>query len=314
MPQTKTQPDMDKPSADRTSPRHVADRLLQAIERVGSPVCVGLDPVIEKLPASLRPDHADLRAIVQAITAFSLSVLDAVADVVPCVKFQSACFERYRHLGVEALAGLMAEARDRGFQIILDAKRGDIGLSAEHYAAAVFDDWPIDSQDARPDWVTINGYFGADGIKPFLREGFGAFVLVRTSNPSGDRLQASKLDDGGSVAERLATIVAELGESSIGECGFSPLGAVVGATKSNEAAALRQLMPHQMFLVPGFGAQGATVDDVRPCFNTDGKGALITASRSIIYAFDPADPNWPQSVTQAAKSFADQIASAISPQ
>ena len=178
---------------------------------------------------------------------------------------------------------------------------------------AVFDDWPIDSQDARPDWVTINGYFGADGIKPFLREGFGAFVLVRTSNASGDRLQASKLDDGRSVAQRLATIVAELGESSLGECGFSALGAVVGATKSNEVTALRELMPQQIFLVPGFGAQGATVDDIRPCFNADGKGALITASRSVIYAFDPADPNWPQSITQAAKSFANQIASAISP-
>ncbi len=311
MPQTKTHRDMTHSSANSPQPRHAADRLLDAIKRVGAPVCVGIDPVVEKLPAALRPDHANPRAIVQSITAFSLGVLDAVADVVPCVKFQSACFERYRHVGVQALTNLIVGARTRGLQVILDAKRGDIGLSAEHYAAAVFDDWRVDSQDARPDWVTINGYFGADGIKPFLREGFGAFVLVRTSNPSSDVLQASKLEDGRSVAERLATIVAELGESSIGKCGFSALGAVVGATKSNEVAALRELMPHQIFLVPGFGAQGATVDDIRPCFNADGKGAIITASRSVIYAFDPADPNWPQSVNQAAKSFADQIASAI---
>ena len=311
MPHTKTQPDMDKPSADRISPRHAADRLVQAIERVGSPVCVGLDPVIEKLPAALRPDPTKPRDIVQALSSFSMTVLDAIAEVVPCVKIQSACFERYRYLGVQALTNVIVGARTRGLQVILDAKRGDIGISAEHYAAAVFDELIIDGLDGRPCWVTINGYFGADGIKPFLREGFGAFVLVRTSNPSSDVLQASKLDDGRTVAERLATIVAELGETSIGECGFSALGAVVGATKSDEIAALRELMPQQIFLVPGFGAQGATVDDIRPCFNADGKGALITASRSVIYAFDPADPNWPQSITQAAKSFANQIASAI---
>ena len=110
----------------------------------------------------------------------------------------------------------------------------------------------------------------------------------------------------------LIAVVAELGGSGMGECGVSARGAVVGASKSREVAALRELRPHQIFLVPGCGAQGATVDDIRPCFNADGKGALITASRSVIYAFDPADPNWPQSITQAAKTFADPIASAIS--
>ena len=304
---------MDKPSADRIKPRHAADRMIEAIERVGAPVCVGLDPVVENLPAKLQPDLTKPRAIVQAITSFSMGVLDAIAEVVPCVKIQSACFERYRYLGVQALTNVIVAARQRGLQVILDAKRGDIGISAEHYAAAVFDEQIIDELDGRPSWVTINGYFGADGIKPFLREGFGAFVLVRTSNPSSDQLQAAKLDDSRTVAQRLAAIVAELGESSVCECGYSALGAVVGATKSSEIAELRQLMPQQIFLVPGFGAQGGTVDDIRPCFNADGKGAIITASRSVIYAFDPADPNWPQSVNQAAKNFANQIASAISP-
>ena len=297
--------------ANSPPPRHAADRLLEAIERVGAPVCVGIDPVVEKLPAALQLGSANPTTIVQAISSFSIGVLDAVAGVVPCVKFQSACFERYRRHGVEALGNLIVAARARGLHVILDAKRGDIGISAEHYAASVFDEWLIDEQDARPTWVTINGYFGADGIKPFLREGFGAFVVVRSSNASSDDLQASKREGGQSLSEQLATIVAELGQQSIGKRGFSSLGAVVGATKSSEAAALRELMPHQVLLVPGYGAQGAGVDDIRPFFNADGQGALIAASRSVLYAFDPAKPNWTHSIAEAAKTFADEIASAV---
>lgn len=288
------------------STTHAADRLIDAISSIGSPVCVGIDPVLERLPNSLAPKSNSIEAVVSAITSFTQGILEAVAGNVPCVKFQSACYERFGHLGVKALEQLIIEAKQHNLQVILDAKRGDIGISADHYAAAAFDN----SQPCS-DWITINSYLGKDGIEPFLRKDKGAFCLVRTSNPSSDQLQSHKLDTGKTVAQQVASIVAEIGSSSIGESGYSSLGAVVGATKASEVAALRELMPQQIFLVPGFGAQGGTVDDIRPCFNADGKGALITASRSVIYAFNAGDENWKTPIAEAAKVLADQIAAVV---
>lgn len=279
---------------------HAADRLLDAITRVGAPVCVGLDPVLDRLPQALRPRGSAGAAA--AIGSFCLGVLDAVAPHVPCVKLQSACFERYGPAGVETLGRLVGEAKQRGLQVILDAKRGDIGISAEHYAAALFDAGP------QPDWVTVNSYIGDDGIRPFLRPGAGAFALVRTSNPGGDAVQAARLAEGGTVAERVASLVAGLGAEFVGRSGYSALGAVVGATKASEAAVLRALMPQQILLVPGFGAQGAGTEDVRPCFAEDGRGAVVTASRSVIYAFEPGDTAWATAVAGAAEALAEQVA------
>ncbi len=286
---------------------HAADRLLAAVKRVGSPVCVGIDPVVERLPEILRPAAPDAASAAAAITTFGRGVLQAVTGRVGCVKFQSACFERYGHRGVQGLEHLIGEARRHELQVILDAKRGDIGISAGHYAAAAFDG----EAACTPDWITINSYLGADGITPFLRPGVGAFALVRTSNDSGDAVQAARLQDGRTVAELVAQTIAAIGDASIGRCGYSALGAVVGATKASEAAALRALMPRQIFLVPGFGAQGAGPDDIRPCFAADGRGAIVTASRSVIYAFDPGDQDWSSAVADAAETLARQVAGAV---
>jgi len=284
---------------------HAADRLLAAIDRVGSPVCVGIDPVLERLPVALRPAGRSPEHGAAAIRAFSLGVLDAVAEVVPCVKLQSACFERFGSHGVEALGQVLEEARHRNLQVILDAKRGDISLSAQHYASAVFGDEP---GGPAPDWVTVNSYFGADGIRPFLRPGTGVFALVRTSNPGGDVVQGSRLADGRSVAELVAGLVASIGGDYLGTGGYSALGAVVGATRPDEAGALRALMPNQILLVPGFGAQGGDADSVRPCFAADGRGAIVSAGRSVIYAFEPDQPDWIDAITAAAMALADQVA------
>jgi len=285
---------------------HAADRLLDAIDRTAAPVCVGIDPVRERLPRPLTPRTRSGSSAVAAIRAFVLGVLDAVTGHVPCVKFQSACFERYRAEGIGARDELIGEARRRGLEVILDAKRGDIGISAEHYAAAAFDHDP-----SRPDWVTINAYLGQETIMPFLREGRGAFALVRTSNPGGDVLQAQPLADGRTVAECLADIVAAAGAESLGKSGYSSLGAVVGATKPADAVALRQRMPHQIFLVPGYGAQGGGPDDVLPCFHHDGRGAIVSAGRSVIYAFPPETDRWEPAVTDAARRFADEVGRAV---
>ncbi len=278
--------------------QHAADRLLDALNRVGAPVCVGIDPVADRLPDGLGRD-------LDGIRSFALGVLDAVVPHVACVKLQSACFERYGYRGVETLEQVIGAARQRGLQVILDAKRGDIGISAEHYAEAIF------GGDNPPDWVTINSYLGEDGIRPFLKPGVGAFALVRTSNPGGDAVQTARLADGRTVAEHVARLIAEIGADFVGSRGYSALGAVVGATKGPEMQVLRDTMPRQILLVPGFGAQGAGADDVRSCFAANGQGAIVTASRSVVYAFEPGDADWTRSVADAAEALAGQVAGAV---
>jgi orotidine-5'-phosphate decarboxylase len=285
-------------------PVHAADRLLSRIESAGAPVCVGLDPVAERMPPELRPAPGDAAAAA-AVEAFSRGVLDAVAGVVPAVKVQAACFERHGPEGVAALARVLAHARAKdAFEVILDFKRGDIGISAEHYAASACGPLPAG-------WTTVSAYLGTDGILPFVSEERGAFALVRTSNPSGDALQSLRLADGRTVAEAVGDLVAAAGAATVGSGGFSNLGAVVGATKRADAAALRARMPGQLFLVPGFGAQGGGVDDVLPCFRSDGRGALITASRSVIYAFGPGDGDWRACARRAAEDLRSQVAAGL---
>lgn len=273
---------------------HPADALVAAIDRAGAPACVGIDPVLDRLPEACR-NGADALG---AIDRFCRGVVEAVAPHVAVCKYQSACFERHGSGGVALLERLLEHAREHGLEVILDAKRGDIGISARHYAAAAAD---------RADWVTVNAYLGTDGIEPFL-ERSGAFALARTSNPGGDALQAIRLEDGRTIAEAVADLLAAAGADHLGDSGYSALGAVVGATKREDAERLRTRMPEQIFLVPGYGAQGGGVDDVLPCFNPDGRGALITASRSVIYAFEGADGDWTTSVGRAAKTFAAELA------
>ncbi len=281
---------------------HPADLLLAAIERIGSPVCVGLDPVLNKLPEAI-----DRASPVRAIEIFSIGVVKAVRGLVPCVKFQSACYERFGPDGLRALESSLAAAREAGLIAILDGKRGDIGISAEHYEAALVGHY-------RADWTTVNPYLGMDTVAPFLTRA-GAFALVRTSNPGSDGFQALRCEGGETIAERMAQLVAHVGAERIGRCGYSSLGAVVGATKAREAAALRRLMPQQLFLVPGYGAQGGTLADVIPCFNSDGRGAIITASRSVIYPDASGDvrDDWTSRVSSAAERLAREISVGVAP-
>lgn len=302
--------------SDSPRPRHAADRLIAAIENKRSPVCVGLDPVFEKLPSVVRikggsdGDTRPSEGCASAIADYCQQVISAVAPRVPCVKIQSACFERYASVGVTALWNLIEQAAHSGCEVILDAKRGDIGVSAEHYAAGVFERKPHDA-GAAIDWLTINSYLGEDGITPFLGDGHGAFALVRTSNPGGDQVQNLELKDGRTVAQAVGEMIARIGSKHVGQRGYSSLGAVVGATKPQDAQRLREIMPQQIFLVPGYGAQGAGIDDILPCFKSDGEGAIVTASRSVIYAFKPDDPKWMDSVADTAAKFADEVGRAV---
>lgn len=300
------------PATPATHDTHFSDRLAAAMDRTGSVACVGLDPVAEKLPAAIRSldlGHAE------KIEAFCQGVIEAVAPHVAAVKFQSACFERYAAAGVRALRALTRAARAYGLVVILDAKRGDIGVTAEHYAHAAFggdDGNPANAADA----MTISGYLGPDTIEPFLRPGRGVFVLVRTSNPGSDAVQAQKLADGRTVAEMMADHVAAIGEPRRGTRGLSDVGAVVGATKPEDGPSLRRRMPDAIFLVPGYGAQGGTADDVRGMARPGRKspgdaGVLVTASRSVIYAFAPDARDWAAAVAAAAQQLTAELRAAL---
>lgn len=277
-----------------------SDLLVDAIARRASPACVGLDPVLESLPAEVRARHHDP---LPAIGEFCRGVLAAVVDHAPAVKFQAACFERYGGRGVALLEELGEHARRLGLVVIYDAKRGDISTSAAHYAAAAV--------RLHAHAITLSGYMGASAVTPFLGAGQGVFVLVRTSNPDSDAVQSQRLADGRSVAELMADQVASLGREWRGAGGLSSVGAVVGATKSADAAALRRRMPDQVFLVPGYGAQGGTADDIRvmlrPGQPAETAGVLVTASRSVIYAAPVARQTWQDAVEAAAKKLAGEL-------
>jgi orotidine-5'-phosphate decarboxylase len=276
---------------------HFADRLCTAIDRLGSPVVVGLDPRLELLPEPLlaicyREFGPTLRAAGEALWRFNRAIIDAVHDVVPVIKPQVAFYERYGLDGMRAFAQTVGYARERGLLVIADAKRNDIGSTAEAYAEAFLGMPMIFGQavpsDFAADALTVNGYLGSDGIRPFTeqvgRHGKGIFVLVKTSNASSGELQ-DQLVDGRPLYEHMGGLVEPGGKDYRSACGYSAVGAVVGATYPEQARRLRALMPHTLFLVPGYGAQGATAADVAGCFDAKRQGAMINASRSIIFAY-----------------------------
>lgn len=285
-----------------------ADRLIEAIERCKSVVVVGLDPIPELLPPELivdsvkENDAGALECMAAAVTRFNCSIIDAIADLVPAVKPQSAFYERLGPAGISTLLHTIEYAKSKGLIVILDAKRSDIATTAEAYAEAYLGEANLGDELGRVkvfgvDALTVSPYLGSDGVLPFLRVaeqyGRGVFVLARTSNPSSVELQHLSVTDdrAGStpLAEFLAREIHRWGIESVSDSGYSALGAVVAATFSGEAHRFRELMPRAYFLVPGIGAQGADVSQVSAFFNADGLGALISASRSLIYAYRSAE-------------------------
>lgn len=278
---------------------HFADRLYEAVRTKKTSLIVGLDPVYSRLPAAIRDhremnDEFDAAAAVDAIFDFCTQAMRIVAPMVPAVKINIAYFEKYLWEGIETYYNLITEADDLGLEIIGDVKRGDIGHTAEQYAAAHLENPEMAGLEdtLAPDAITISGYTGSDGIEPFAtmadKQGKGVFVLVRTSNPSAGAVQDFTDADGMRMYEKVAEVVAGIAnkDERIGECGYSNIGMVVGGTSPEVTTALRDKYDKVWFLVPGYGSQGASgADCVRFC-KPDGTGALINASRSIIYAYE----------------------------
>jgi orotidine-5'-phosphate decarboxylase len=304
--------------------KNFADRLNAAIEKKGTCAIVGIDPRLELIPETVKNEAGcksptGLEGAANAVLAFSRGVIDAVADVVPAVKPQSAFFELYGWPGVRAYAETIEYARAKGLIVISDVKRGDIGSTAAAYANAYLGKPEgVDAFPFNADAVTVNPYLGTDGLKPFAEaaaaEGRGVFVLARTSNPSAGELQNAD-NDGEPVYLTAARLAASLGKGLTGEYGFSSVGIVAGATFPGEAAELRGELPDTLFLVPGYGAQGAGAADLAPFFTPEGKGVIVNASRSVIFAYtrEPYDKThgeagWKEAVRAAAVEMKKDLA------
>lgn len=309
--------------------KHFSDRLLSEIDRKKSVVIVGLDPDYQKIPLSIRPAASSIKAdelsiAAEAIFAFNKCIIDIVAPYVPAVKPQIAFYERYGVAGIRAFAETVNYAKQKNLIVIEDAKRNDIGHTAQAYADGHIGVVKIGENSERAvfnvDAITINPYLGIDGIKPFIdsaaKYGKGIFILVKTSNPSSTELQDLFLNEKEiRLYEYVATFVNKWGKALIGLRGYSSVGAVVGATFQKHAKALRKIMPNTIFLVPGYGAQGASAKDIVGCFNKDGYGAIISASRSIIYPhgenLEISENSFKESVENAIEVMNNDIKNAL---
>jgi len=270
-----------------------ADRLFTRVGELNSRVVVGLDPETTRVPAHLiAGDDREARAT--GIERFCRGIIDSVATLCAAVKPQAAFFEALGAPGFAALERVCAHAHAAGVPVILDAKRGDIGSTSAAYAAGLLVPSEEDSLGAHVDALTVNPYLGSDGVGPFIQaaeaHGKGLFILAKTSNPSSGEFQDRRIADSGRpLYEVVGQKIAEWGRTTVGECGYSSIGAVVGATYPEMIESLRALMPQTPFLVPGYGAQGAGPADVARAFDPAGLGAVVNASRGIIFAYTSGD-------------------------
>jgi orotidine-5'-phosphate decarboxylase len=290
-------------------------RLALAVTQKKNPVCVGIDPRATSLPELLRPNpSASIEQIVQSVETFCLAIIDAVADLVPAVKPQAAFFEELGPLGMVALHKTVRYANQRGLLVIMDAKRGDIGTTAAAYANAYLGSGAPGSSAYSPwgaDALTINPYLGADTLEPFTQRcatsGSGVFVLVKTSNPGSSFFQDQRLEDGRTISEKIADYVESLSYSTRGDLGYGDIGAVVGATYPKELQAMRQRMPSAWILIPGYGAQGGSAQDVKLGLDSRGLGAIVNSSRGIIFAYEQPKYQATQWTTSVRNATLDMI-------
>ena len=266
------------------------DRLIDSIIEKNNPTVAGLDPKFEHLPqqirnAAIKKFGSGNEAKAYAILEFNKALIDAIYDLVAIVKPQLAYFEQYGPDGMKAFDATVKYAHEKGLLVIADGKRNDIGSTAENYAEAY-----LGTGLYNADAMTVNPYFGHDGIKPFAdicdSAGKGIFILVKTSNPSSAEIQDLKTEDGRFVYEKVGELVDDWASAAkTGKHGYASIGAVVGATYPGQASVLRKIMKRSYFLVPGYGAQGGSAEDAAANFGPDGLGAIVNASRSLMYAY-----------------------------
>lgn len=296
--------------------------LVNKIREKNNPTVAGLDARLEYIPAHITDKYIaeygkTLKAAAASMMEFNKGLIDALYDIVPAIKPQAAYYELLGPDGAVVLRDTIEYAHEKGMYVIADIKRNDIGATATAYAQAYLgcsevggESLPVYDSDS----CTVNAYLGTDGINPFLAEcsarDKSIYVLVKTSNKSSGEFQ-NKLMGDQPLYIRMAEKVAEWGAELMTECGYSQVGAVVGATYPEEQKIIRQIIPHSYFLVPGYGAQGATAKDIANAFNDDGLGAIVNSSRGIMCAWKKCDLDYQEAARQEAIRMRDDIVSAI---
>lgn len=286
----------------KESMKNAMERLNELVSKKG-PLLAGLDPDMDKIWAVTAMKMPD----------FCFDYIDAIKDKVAAIKINIAFFEA--SFDMDLFWEVAEKAKSEGLFVIADAKRADIGNTSEKYAETFL------SKNSPIDAVTINPYFGTDGVKPFLdmakENGKGVFVLVRTSNPSSAEIQNLELKDGRKVYQEVAELVKKWGEytKTDEDEKYNLVGAVVGATHPEEAKILREMMPNTFFLVPGYGAQGATAKDVAVNFDSNGGGAIVNSSRGLMFAYEKENgtsvEQWREASKRAAVKSQEELSDAV---
>ena len=255
------------------------DKLYEAVAARG-PVCVGLDTDFSYLPEGFAKPELTAG---ENILRFNKAIVDATKDVAGCFKVQIAYYESLGLDGIRAYKETLDYVKAAGMPVIADIKRGDIAKTAEMYAKAHFEG------DFEADFITLAPYMGLDSIRPYLPyvtgAGKGLFVLVRTSNPGAKDFEYEKLADGRHVYDMVGDKLHELGLECMGEKGYSSLGLVIGGTHIEEAAEIRARYQDSFFLIPGYGAQGGTADDIARYLDKRSNGGVVNSSRAVLLAY-----------------------------
>ncbi|MBF0214512.1 MAG: orotidine-5'-phosphate decarboxylase [Magnetococcales bacterium] len=301
---------------------HFADRLIERALRIDSRVIVGLDPEVERFPEFLRQrlrDEPTEERLEEVLFTFNRQIIEATAFMAVGYKPQAAFYEQYGSAGHTALRRTLMLLRDLELPIIMDGKRNDVSHTAKAYATAwLATHHPVfkTPNPWRADALTINGYLGRDGVLPFLETNrdAGLFVLAKTSNPSSGDLQDLELESGGTVADKMAELADRWGADSVGAQGYGNVGIVVGATYPEMAARLRRVAPRSLFLMPGIGAQGGSLQAIAAAAGSQGVGAYAASSRGVMYPFkseELAGAAWRDALQERVEEAARTLQAAV---
>ncbi|MFI3253023.1 MAG: orotidine-5'-phosphate decarboxylase [Eubacteriales bacterium] len=293
-----------------------------------NPTVFGLDARIEYVPAHIREESykvygKTLQGAVEAIYQFNMELMDNLTDLIPAVKFQSAYFENFGWEGMEVLRNLIEYGKNKGYFVITDVKRGDVPSTAEAYSEAWLGETKVTAdedveEDETPEsfaafnstCITLNPYMGMDTLEPFLEtcktHDRTAFILVRTSNPGAAAIQDIITDNGLPLYSVIGKMVEDMSKGTEGEHGYTRFGAVVGATNPEQLQKLRKELPNTFFLVPGYGAQGGSAEDVQHAFHAGGQGAVVNSSRGLMCAWQKTGHNG-EDFVEATRSAATQM-------